>query len=426
MDPFEHFLEGFHRLPSEERILKVASWCGLDPAEISTLSGRNPLPLSTAEHFIENVIGVFPLPLGLATYFNINGKDVLIPMAVEETSIIAAVSSMAKWIRRQGGKIESHSLGRRIIGQLQIPRINNMEAAISALITRKQELIDEANAFVPGLVSRGGGIEELELRRIPRADGDGDMLVLHLLCNPCDAMGANLINQVCEGMKPVIEEVTHEKVGLCILSNLVDGNLIESTVEIPGITPEIGYGIQEATLFAQSDPYRASTHNKGVLNGIDPILIATGNDWRAVESGMHAYASLSGKYQPVSKWTYEDGVLKGRMVAPIAVGTVGGVTTLHPTARIALRILGVTHATELAEICGAVGLVQNLGALKALSTVGIVQGHMRLHTANLAMAAGATESELPVVRQKLSEILSQDRRINLSKAKEVLSELRGH
>ena len=423
MSRFEKLLENFHRLPFEERQERLAQWCDLDQQELQILRGVNALPIESAEHFIENVIGVFPLPLGVATYFNIDDRDIMIPMAVEETSIVAAVSSTAKWIRKQGGKITTEARGRLIIGQIQIPKVARSEATLKILNHHKPELLVEANQVIPGLVARGGGVRELEFRTIPREDGKGDMLVIHVLCDPCDAMGANLINQVCEALKPLVEELTEEKVGLCILSNLVDGRLAYAKVELP-IDEETGHGIEEATQFAKTDPYRAATHNKGVLNGIDPILIATGNDWRAVEAGIHAYAARSGRYQPITDWKYSDGKLTGEFVAPLAVGTVGGVTMLHPTARLSLKIMGITQATELARVCAAMGLVQNLGALKALATVGIVKGHMKLHTSNLALAAGATDDELPRLREELSQALAREKRINLSIAKEILERLR--
>jgi hydroxymethylglutaryl-CoA reductase len=250
------------------------------------------------------------------------------------------------------------------------------------------------------------------------------MLVIHLLCDPRDAMGANLINQVCEALKPEIEDLTHERVGLCILSNLVDSKLVAAEVVLRNVDPKVGAGIEEAALFAKADPYRAATHNKGVLNGIDPILIATGNDWRAVEAGVHAYAARSGKYQPVTDWKMEGSDLVGRIEVPMAVGTVGGVTKVHPTARVALKMLQVESAEGLARICGAVGLVQNLGALRALATVGIVKGHMQLHASNLAIAAGAEVHEIAEVRARLSEILKVEKRINLSHAREILEAIR--
>jgi hydroxymethylglutaryl-CoA reductase len=250
------------------------------------------------------------------------------------------------------------------------------------------------------------------------------MHVLHVLCDPCDAMGANLINQVCEALKPRVEELTLERVGLCILSNLTVGKLVGAEVIIRNIDPVLGRGIEEATQFARLDPYRATTHNKGVMNGIDPVLIATGNDWRAIEAGIHAYAARSGHYQPITHWSVEGGDLVGRMEVPMAVGTVGGVTRVHPTALVALKILGIQSAEELGRICAAVGLVQNLGALRALSTVGIVRGHMQLHAANLAIAAGADVHEISRVRDQLNEVLRTDKKINLTVAKEILEAIR--
>lgn len=423
MDETRTLTEGFHRLPQSERLNRVQKLCGLDDSEVRILSGETPLPAEIAENLIENVIGYFPIPLGVATNFTIDGRDLLIPMAVEETSIIAAASATAKWIRREGS-IRTYSKGNLIIGQVQLPSVRNVVHARRVLHENRDRLMELANFCIPGIVARGGGVRDLAIREVPRADGDGTMLVLHVLCDPCDAMGANLINQVCEALKPRIEALTHERVGLCILSNLTDGKLAVAEVVIRNCDPGVGRGIEEATLFAASDPYRAATHNKGVMNGIDPILIATGNDWRAVQAGVHAYAARSGKYQPVTEWKMEGSDLVGRIEVPLAVGTVGGVTKLHPTARVALKMLGVSRAEELARICAAVGLVQNLGALKALATVGIVKGHMQLHAANLAIAAGADVHEIEEVRLQLTEILRTEKHINLSRAREILEMIR--
>lgn len=421
---FEALLHEFHRIPFKERQARLAEWCDLNPRELEILKGTNALPIQTAEHFIENVVGVFPIPLGIATYFRIDDRDLLIPMAVEETSIIAAVSATAKWVRKLRGKITTEMRGNLIIGQIQIPRVRAPELAVQRLMKQKNFLISQGNDWVPGLVARGGGIQDLNFRTLDREDRMGKMLVIHVMCDPGDAMGANLINQVCEGLKPEIERITFEKVGLCILSNLVDGKLAYAKVEIDNVEEEVGLGIEEATQFAKTDPYRAATHNKGVLNGIDPILVATGNDWRAVEAGIHAYAARTGKYQPVTEWNFRNGKLTGEFLAPLAVGTVGGVTLLHPTARLSLKIMGVESSEGLARIAAAAGLVQNLGALKALATVGIVKGHMRLHAANLALATGAKEDELPRLKEELVLILAREKRINLTRAKEILADLR--
>jgi hydroxymethylglutaryl-CoA reductase len=424
MDSKRSLTEGFHRLPREERLRRVQSISGLTSEDCAILSGQIPLSLDVAEHLIENVVGYFPVPLGVATNFIIDGRELLIPMAVEETSIIAAASATAKWVKRDGS-IRSWAKGNLIIGQVQIPSVKDTANTRKVLHENRDLLIGLANACVPGLVERGGGVRDLGIREIQRPDGSGTMVVLHIYCDPCDAMGANLINQVCEALKPRIEDLTGERVGLCILSNLVDGKLACAEVVIRNVDPRVGRGIEEATLFAKADPYRAATHNKGVLNGIDPILIATGNDWRAVEAGVHAYASRSGKYQPITEWKMEGVDLVGRIEIPMAVGTVGGVTRLHPTARVALKMLKVAHAEDLARICVSVGLVQNLGALKALATEGIVKGHMQLHAANLAIAAGAEVHEVARVRDRLAEILRVEKSINLSRAKEILQTLRG-
>lgn len=416
-------LEHFHRLTRTDRLARVKEFCGLSDEDLRVLSGERALSLDVAEHLIENVVGYFPIPLGVATNFTIDGRDVLIPMAVEETSIVAAASSTAKWIRREGS-IRTYVKGNLIIGQVQLPNVRNVAHAKRSLHENRGHLIDLANACIPGLVARGGGVRDIAIREIDRGDQTGKMLVLHILCDPCDAMGANLINQVCEALKPRVEQLTDERVGLCILSNLVDGKLAVAEVTVRNIDPVLGQGIEEAALFAKSDPYRAATHNKGVLNGIDPILIATGNDWRAVEAGIHAFAARSGKYQPVTDWKMENGDLVGRFEAPIAVGTVGGVTRVHPSAKVALKMMRVERAEDLARICAAVGLVQNLGALKALSTVGIVKGHMQLHAANLAIAAGADAHEIGPVRQRLTEVLEREKKINLSDAREILEALR--
>ena len=415
--------EGFHRLPRSERLRRVQSLCELSEQDVAVLSGDSPMSFDIAEHLIENVVGYFSMPLGVATNFTIDGRDLLIPMAVEETSIIAAASATAKWIRREGS-IRTYSKGSLIIGQVQLPQVKNISFARRVLHEKRELLMGLANACLPGLVSRGGGVRDIAIREVQRPTQDGNMLVIHILCDPCDAMGANLINQVCEALKPRIEEITRERVGLCILSNLVDTKLAVAEVILRDVDPKLGRGIEEATLFAKADPYRATTHNKGVLNGIDPILIATGNDWRAVEAGIHAYAARSGKYQPITDWKMEGADLVGRIEVPLAVGTAGGVTRIHPVARVALKILKITQAEELARICAAVGLVQNLGALKALSTVGIVKGHMQLHAANLAIAAGAEIHEVAEVRDQLAKVLLVEKTINLSRAREILEAVR--
>lgn len=415
-------LAGFHRMVRAERLNALQKACGLSDSEIELLTGARLFPMEVAENLIENVIGVFPLPLGVATNFVIDGVERVIPMAVEETSIIAACSATAKWIAKDGA-IRTYAKGRLIIGQVQIPNVRNAKRARQILHERREELIQIGNEYVSGLVRRGGGVQDIAFRELQREDG-GVSLVLHVLCDPCDAMGANLINQVCEALKPKIEEWTLEKVGLCILSNLVDTKLVGAEVILRNVDSALGVGIEEASRFAEIDPYRAATHNKGILNGVDPILIATGNDWRAVEAGMHAYASRLGRYQPLSIWRYDGHDLVGRIEAPIVVGTVGGVTKVHPHAQLSLNILQIQHAEDLSRICAAVGLTQNLGALKALASVGIVKGHMQLHAANLAMMAGAEVHEIAEMRRRLAAALATDKSIGVSKAKELLEGLR--
>lgn len=426
----------FRHLTIEQRHEFLRQRYSLSSEEIQALSG-SAISSKIAEHLIENAIGYFQIPLGIATHFKIDGQERLIPMAVEETSIIAAASATAKWVCSQG-TLTTRMNGKWIIGQIQLPEVRDPDRARALLEPELPALMQAANQVLPGLVSRGGGVQRIALRELDRPqefsekrpavaadqDAPNQMLVLHILCDPCDAMGANLINQVCEALKPQVEAITGEKVGLCILSNLVDGKLAIAEAVVPGIDPELGQGIVEATLFAKADPYRAATHNKGVLNGIDPILIATGNDWRAVEAGAHAYAARSGKYQPITDWRMENGDLVGRIEVPMAVGTVGGVTRIHPTAQVGLKILEVTSAEDLARVCAAVGLIQNLGALKALSTVGIVRGHMELHAANLALAAGSNHDEVAEVRTRLTEMLKNKKGIGITVARQILSEIR--
>lgn len=418
----ESLFQGYSKLSREERLDRLKSMSHLSDEDLEILEGKNPLDLDLAEHFVENLIGTFPLPLGLATYFRIDGRDLPIPMAIEETSVVAACSGTAKWIRTHEGSITTSTEGRSIIGQVQFPNVKATDNVLEILKNKEKELLELANSVVPGLVKRGGGVTGMNIRRV--SSETGEMLVLHLYMDPCDAMGANLINQVCEAVKPYLENWTGEKIGLCILSNLVDTKLTRAEVRLPGIDPEVGRGIESASRFAEADPYRAATHNKGVMNGIDPVLIATGNDWRAVEAGVHAYCQRNGRYEPATKWRMEGTTLVGRFEAPVVVGTVGGVTKLHPTAQVCLRILGVKHAEELSRIVAAVGLVQNLGALRALSTVGIVKGHMSLHATNLAIAAGAKPSEMALLRENLVGLLKREKTITMSRARELLDLLR--
>ena len=414
---------GFSKLTREERFERLMALGAMTQDDVVYLRQGGMQDATLADQLIENVIGYFQLPLGVATNFHIDGRDYVIPMAVEETSIIAALSKTAKWIRRHG-EMTTHVSGDCIIGQIQLAKINDFERFSKLFYENKLNFIEKANEDVAAsMVRRGGGVVDLQLRKLPRPDG-GDMAVIHLTMNSCDAMGANIVNQVLEYLKQPIEYITGESVTMCILSNLNDQKLTTAKVRIHDVDPILGERLQEASLFAETDPYRAATHNKGVMNGIDPVLIATGNDWRAVEAGVHAYATRNGSYQAISRWRYQDGVLTGELTAPIIVGTVGGVTSLHPTASMCLRMLNVESANELSRVIAAVGLVQNLGAITALCTEGIIQGHMKLHLDNLLLVAGATADEAPVLKTRLHDWLMTNQRVSLSHACDLLAELR--
>lgn len=415
--------EGFSKLSREDRFQRLLAMGALTTDDISYLSRGGVRDLNLADKLIENSIGYFQLPLGIATNFHIDGCDHVIPMAVEETSIIAALSKTAKWIRQQG-EITTEVVGNSIIGQIQLARVSNVQRFSAIFHEHRASLIDLVNQDVAqSMVKRGGGVMDMQLRTLARPDG-GEMVVIHLSMNSCDAMGANIINQVLEYLKTPIENLTGEQVTMCILSNLNDEKLTTARIIIQNVDPIQGARIQDASLFAEIDPYRAATHNKGVMNGIDPVVIATGNDWRAVEAGVHAYATRNGRYEAITRWRYQEGVLTGELTAPIIVGTVGGVTALHPSASMCLRMMKVTSANQLSRVIAAVGLVQNLGALRALCTEGIIQGHMKLHIDNLLLGAGAVDSEIPLLKKRLLQWLSINRRVSLGKASELLAELR--
>lgn len=419
----DQLFQGFSKLGREERFERLYELGALSGEDIDFLRQGGVQNTLLADKLIENVIGYFQLPLGVATNFRIDGQDYVIPLAVEETSIIAALSKTAKWIRQQG-EITTKVDGDCILGQIQLAKIKDFQRFSTIFNENKQFFIEKANKDVAyNMVKRGGGVIDLQLRHLSREDG-GDMAVVHLLMNSCDAMGANIINQVLEYLKTPLEQLTGEQVTMCILSNLNDQKLTTATVTIRDVEPSLGERLQEASLFAETDPYRAATHNKGVMNGIDPVLIATGNDWRAVEAGMHAYACRNGRYQAITHWRYQDGLLTGQLTAPIIVGTVGGVTALHPMAKLCLRMMGVESANHLSRILAAVGLVQNLGAIKALCTEGIIQGHMKLHIDNLLLGAGASDSEIPELKEHLQSWLTINKRVSLTNANELLAKMR--
>jgi hydroxymethylglutaryl-CoA reductase len=401
----------------------VAEWAGLEAHEQAILAGEGLQP-AQADVMIENALGTYSLPLGIAANFLINGRDYLIPMSVEEPSVLAAVSHAAKLIRAGGG-FQTESSEPVMIGQVQVLDVDDLNQAILALEANEQRLMAIANACSQNIVKRGGGSRGIEVRAFPDSPV-GPMLVVHLLYDTRDAMGANAINTAVEAIAPLVAELTGGRTHLRILSNLTDRRTATArctipakALELPGIAGEaVAQLVEEANAFAVVDPYRAATHNKGIMNGIDAVCIATGNDWRAVEAGAHAYAARNGRYTALTDWHADDnGDLYGELTLPLAVGIVGGATKAHPTARVAMKILDVSSAGELAEIMAAVGLAQNLAAIKALATVGIQQGHMRLHARQVAMAAGAHEAEV----QTIADQLVAERNIRVDRALELLS-----
>jgi hydroxymethylglutaryl-CoA reductase len=414
---------GFSKCNYQARLARLVKMGALTADDCVQLTARKTLQPELAEKFIENVIGYFQLPLGVAANFCIDGIDRVIPMAVEETSIIAALSKTAKWCRSQGS-IKTEIIGDTIIGQIQIAKVNDLAKLTQMIAEQKADLIEQANQkVVPGLLKRGGGVRDMSVRHIDRGDGH-TMAVIHVTMDPKDAMGANMIIQVCEYLKDPIQALTGETVTMCILSNLSDTKITKATVTINQVEPTLAKKIEEASIFAELDPYRASTHNKGILNGIDPVLIATGNDWRAVEAAAHAYAARNGQYTALSRWRANGDTLTGEFAAPIAVGTVGGVTRLHPMAQLSLRMLAVDSANDLARITAAVGLVQNLGALRALITLGFTEGHMKLHISNLTLSAGANGQEIPLLQDRLEVLLKNQKRLTLTHAVDLLKEIR--
>ncbi|MGY0693978.1 hydroxymethylglutaryl-CoA reductase, degradative [Virgibacillus sp. FSP13] len=421
-------IPGFYNMTVEERRELLASKHVIDDEKKGHSLEQDALPVTTADNMIENVIGTYPLPLGLGLNFLINGKDYIVPMAIEEPSVVASASHIAKIVRNAGG-FTTEATGRVMIGQIQVVGCPDMDAAKATVLAEKDALINDANAAYPSLVARGGGAEDLEVRLLNEESGSkyGKMLVVHVYINTCDAMGANIINTMVESLAPTIEQLTKGKVFLRILSNYADRCLAKARCVIPPellatgdfTGEEVRDGVVYAYEFAASDPYRAVTHNKGIMNGIDPIVIATGNDWRAVEAGAHAYAARHGKYSSMTMWSTDDtGNLIGELELPMSVGTVGGSIRVHPMAQVAHNMLDVESAEELAQVIVSVGLAQNLGALKALVTDGIQKGHMALHSRSVAMAAGATGEMIDII----AEQLIKQKEIRVGKAKELVEE----
>ena len=412
----------FYQLSPEERLKYVAEFADLTSEEVELLKKHGGLDLSIANRMIENVIGTFGLPLGIATNFLINGKDYLIPMVIEEPSVVAAASNAARMMR-EGGGILSMSTEPVMIGQVQVVGIKDIEGARFDVLKVKDEILKIANEKDPVLVSLGGGAKDLEVRVVNSPEGP--MLIVHLLVDVRDAMGANAVNTMAEAVAPYISQITGGKVYLRIISNLADKRLVRAKAVVPKDAvggEEVAKGIVYAWAFAAADPYRAATHNKGIMNGVDAVVIATGNDWRAVEAGAHAYAARNGRYEPLSRWELnENGDLVGTLEMPLALGIVGGATKTNPLARICLKILRVKTASELAEVVGAVGLAQNLAALRALAAEGIQRGHMSLHAKNIAIMAGAVGDEV----DRVAELMVKDGIVRLDKAIEILQKLRG-
>ena len=414
-------IPGFYKLTVEERLRIVAEFAGLSEEEVELLRKYAALDKDTANRMIENVVGTFQLPLGIAVNFLINGRDYMVPMVIEEPSVVAAASNAAR-MTREGGGVFAQSTESLMIGQIQLVGIKDPYAARLEVLRNKEEILAIANEQDPVLVNLGGGARDLEARVIETRLGP--MLIVHLIVDVRDAMGANAVNTMAEAVAPRLASITGGRYRLRIISNLADRRLVRAWTRIPPEAVggrEVAEGIVEAWAFADADPYRAATHNKGIMNGVDAVVIATGNDWRAVEAGAHAYACRFGTYKPLSTWEIDErGNLVGSLEMPLAVGIVGGAIRTNPLARICLKILGVKTARELAEVIGAVGLVQNLAALRALAAEGIQAGHMSLHAKNIAIMAGAVGDEI----DQVAEIMVREKCIRLDHAKEILEKLR--
>ena len=408
---------GFYKISPEQRLREAGEFASMSEEELRVFQNPDALGLPMADHMIENVIGTFTLPVGVALNFIVNGKDYLIPMVTEESSIVAAASNAAKMARSSGGFFASNT-GSVMIAQVQLIGVVDPEYTRMVIYANKGTILGMCNEKDPVLVKLGGGARDIEVRTVCSAEGP--MVIIHLKVDTRDAMGANSVNTMAEYVAPYIERITGGKVCLRILSNLAVDRLARSRVVISKEAiggEEVVDGVITAYHFAEADPFRATTHNKGIMNGISAVVLATGNDTRAIESGAHAYACLSGRYRPMTTWEKnKNGDLCGTIEIPMAVGLVGGATKLHPTARAVLKLMGVTSAPELAEVIASVGLAQNLAAIRALATEGIQRGHMSLHASNVAIVAGATGDMLDkVVKQMIA-----DKNINAEYAKELI------
>ncbi|MEE4195783.1 MAG: hydroxymethylglutaryl-CoA reductase, degradative [Anaerolineae bacterium] len=415
----------FYQMTFSERWKALQDTVVLSAAELAALSGESGLSLETANQMIENVVGLHSLPLGVAQHFVVNGVERLVPMVIEEPSVVAAASFMAK-LAKVGGGFIAETTAPEMIGQIQLLDVEDRNAARQAIESEKESLLASLVDSDSSLVKLGGGLRDLYVREV-QSGTIGDFLVVHLVMDVRDAMGANAINTALEKLAPQIEALTAGRAHLRILTNLADRRLAKAVCRIPLATlafreytaEAVCDGIIEAWAFAEADPYRAATHNKGIMNGIDAVLLATGNDWRAVEAGAHAYAARSGRYTSLSRWwTAENGDLCGELEMPMAVGIVGGATRVHPTVKACLKLLQVETAQQLAEIVVSVGLAQNLAAMRALATEGIQRGHMELHARQVAIAAGAEENQVEL----LAAQLVKENNVRFSRAKEILAE----
>jgi hydroxymethylglutaryl-CoA reductase len=413
-------ISGFYKLSPKDRLVFLKQYADLSETECSLLQNTGSLPLDLADHMIENVVGAMPMPFGIGVNFQINKHDYLIPMVTEEPSVVAAASYAAKMVR-DGGGFHTSSTPPVMIGQIQVVGVADPEPGKTKVLAAKQDILKKANEQDPLLAKVGGGAKDVDARVIETKVGA--MLIVELQVDCRDAMGANAVNTMCEAVAPMVEELTGGRVLLRIITNLATKRLAKAWCTVPKESvggEEVVDGIVNASAFAAADPYRAATHNKGIMNGIIAVILATGNDHRAIEAGAHAYAALNGLYTSLSTWDEDgDGNLVGSLELPMAVGLIGGAVKTHPIAKIAVKILGVKTANEFGEVCAAVGLAQNLGALRALASEGIQRGHMSLHARNIAVAAGVPEDML----DKVVERMVKERMIRMDRAKELLKEL---
>ncbi|MGQ9781014.1 MAG: hydroxymethylglutaryl-CoA reductase, degradative [Nitrososphaeria archaeon] len=413
-------ISGFYRLNVDDRLKIVKDFANLTDEEVSHLKTTTPLGIDFADRMIENVIGIMPIPLGIAVNFLINGKDYLIPMAIEEPSVVAAASNAAKMARAKGG-FHASSTKPIMISQIQVTKLDDPYHARNEVLERKDEIVKLANEQDPFLVSLGGGAQDLNAKVIDTERGKMLIVELHVDCR--DAMGANVANTMAEAVAPLIEQITGGKVLLRIVSNLATLRLARASAIFDAKTiggEEVTDAILDAYAFAESDPYRCATHNKGIMNGITAIVLATGNDSRAIEAGAHSYAARTGRYSSLTKWEKNsEGDLVGSIEIPMALGLVGGATKSNPISRTCIKILGVKNANELAEVAASVGLAQNFAALRALVTEGIQKGHMKLHARNIAIMAGATGEMIDLVANEMANT----GKIRIDIAKSILDRL---